>query len=275
MSRTVAASVIMTVYNSGSFLSAAIESIKKQTMTDLEFVIVNDGSTDNTANILAHAQNDPRIKVIASKKLGRARALNLAWNNTKGAFIANLDADDLAEPNRIEKQVNFLQSNPDVGLLGTAWNLFLGNDDQNVRVYNPPLLSRELKNALIRHYPFSHSSTMFTRRALKQVNGYNESYRVCIDYEISTRIACRWEVANLPDILTWKRSNLTSFFSGISAWERYKAVIHIRWMAWSAFSRKINELPYIINGWGILKESMARRLYNFDSRFIRFNSTSK
>jgi glycosyltransferase involved in cell wall biosynthesis len=265
----------MTVYNGGSFLSSAIESIKKQTVTDLEFVIVDDGSTDNTATILAYAQKDPRIKVITSKRLGRARALNIAWNNTKGDFIANLDSDDLAEPDRIEKQIKFLQSNSDVGLLGTAGNLFLANSNQSVRVFRPPLLSRDLKSALIRYYPFLHSSTMFTRRALQQVNGYNENYRVCIDYEISARIACRWEVANLPDILMWKRSNLTSFFSGISAWDRYRAVIRIRWMAWSAFSRKINELPHVVNGWGILKDAVGRHLYNFDSRFIRFNSAAK
>jgi glycosyltransferase involved in cell wall biosynthesis len=275
MGSTVAASVIMTVYNGGTFLSTAIESIRKQTVTDLEFVIVDDGSTDNTANILAHAQKDSRLKVITSKRLGRARALNLAWNTARGDFIANLDSDDLAEPDRIEKQVHFLQRHPEVGLLGTAWNFFLNDDYQNVRVYRPPLSSEELKSALIRYYPFSHSSTMFTRRALAQAHGYNESYHVCLDYEISTRIARCWEIANLSDVLTWKRSNLTSFFSAISAWERYKAVIGIRWMAWSAFSRRLNELPHVINGWGILKEAVGKSLYDLDARSIRLKSEPK
>jgi glycosyltransferase involved in cell wall biosynthesis len=263
------AGVILTVYNGEQFLEQAVTSIRRQTLTSFEFVIVDDGSTDHTPEILARlAKEDSRIKVIISEHQGRAKALNLAWRNTKSQFIANLDVDDLSEPDRLEKQVNFLQENPDIGLLGTAWNRFIDNDAQPFSVVHPPLNSKELKNALPRHYPFIHSSTMFTRRALEEVNGYNENYRVCIDYEISTRIACQCEVANLPDVLTWKRSRLDSFFSRISAWERYQAVVKIRWLAWSTFSRKIYELPYIVNGWNILKQSVGRHIYYFDSRFI-------
>ena len=272
MSQTVVASVIMTVYNGESFLSAAIESIKRQTMPDFEFVIVDDGSTDNTPSILTNTQNDPRVKVITSKRLGRARALNIAWRNTKGEFIANLDADDLAEPDRIQKQVNFLQANPGVGLVGTAWKLFVGNNYQHVRVFHPPLTSEELRSALIRRYPFSHSSTMFTRRVLEQVN---ENYQVCIDYEITTRIACQCEVANLSEVLVWKRSVPTSFFSHIGVWERYKAVVSIRWMAWLAFSRRINELPNVVNGWGILKQALGGRIHRFKSSIIHPKSTAE
>lgn len=266
MSKTVATSVIMTVYNGESFLSAAIESIKQQTLRDFEFVIVDDGSTDHTRNILRHAECDPRIKVITCKRLGRARALNLAWQNTQGEFIANLDADDLAEPERLEKQFHFLRDNPDVGLLGTAWKLFIDKDDQHVKIIHPPLSSGELKRTLIRRYPFSHSSTMFTRHALQDVSGYNENYHVCIDYEISTRVACRFGVANLPDALIWKRSHLTSCFSSISAWERYKAVVRIRWMAWLVFSQNIHELPHVVNGWGIWKQALGRRIYDLEAR---------
>jgi len=275
MNKTVIASVIMTVYNGEAFLSAAIESIKKQTLTELEFVIVNDGSTDTTANILANAKSDPRIKVISSKRLGRARALNLAWHNTTGKFIGNLDADDLAESDRIEKQVHYLQANPSVGLLGSAWNFFVDNDPQRVKVFHPPLSSSELKSALIRRYPFCHSSTMVTRHALEQVSGYNEHYQVCIDYEMATRIACRYEVANLPEVLAWKRSHLSSCFSQISAWERYKAVVKIRWMAWATFSRKIHELPHVMNGWGILRQSIGRGIYGLRSQFIELGTMPK
>jgi glycosyltransferase involved in cell wall biosynthesis len=274
MGSTVAASVIMTVYNGGSFLSASIESIRKQTVTDLEFVIVNDGSTDSTADTLAQAQKDPRIKVIASKRLGRARALNLAWKNTTGEFIANLDADDLAEPNRIEKQLSFLRANPGVGLLGTAWNFFVGDDDRNVKIFRFPLTNSELQSALIRYYPFCHSATMFSRRALQRVNGYNENYRVCLDYEISARIACQYEVANLPDVLAWKRSLATSFFGKISGWERYRAVVKIRWVAWSAFSRRVTELPYVFNGWSIFKQSVGKHVHQFRSRFVQPGTVS-
>jgi len=267
---TTDASVILTVYNGEQFLEHAIASIRRQTLTNFEFVIVDDGSTDRTSNILAQsAKEDSRIRVITSPRQGRAKALNLAWKNTKGQFIANLDADDLSEPARLEKQVDFLLENPEIGLLGTAWKRFSDNDPRPFGVVQPILDSKGLKRALIRHYPFIHSSTMFTRRALDQVNGYNENYRVCIDYEISTRVACQCEVANLPDILTWKRSRMESFFSQISAWERYQTVVKIRWRAWSAFSRKIFELPYVVNGWSIFKQSLGRRIYRYDPNPIR------
>lgn len=262
MIRTVDASVIMTVYNAEPYISAAIESIKNQTVENLEFIIVNDGSTDNTNSILMDARNDPRIKVITTERLGRARSLNIAWRNTQGAYVANLDADDLAELNRIEKQVNFLKSNSDVGLLGTGWKYFVDNHPQQVRVVQPLLLNEELKRALIRRYPFCHSSAMFTRRSLEKVNGYNENYEVCIDYEISTRIACQYEVANLPDILVWKRTRPKTFFSQVSAWKRYRAVVKIRWLAWATFSGKINELPYVFNGWGVLRQALGRERYS-------------
>lgn len=267
MGSTVAASVIMTVYNGETFLSEAIESIKNQTLSELELIIIDDGSTDGTSKLLAEAAQDPRIQVITSPRLGRARALNLAWQRTKGEFIANLDADDLAEPDRLERQVSFLQANPSVGLVGSAWKFFVGIDQQHAKIFRMPLTNEKLRHALIRYYPFCHSATMYSRRALQEVKGYNETYRVCLDYELSARIACRYEIANLPDVLAWKRSVATSFFGQISGWERYWAVLKIRWLAWSFFSRRVDELPHVINGWTILKQSMGKHIYRFRSRF--------
>jgi glycosyltransferase involved in cell wall biosynthesis len=252
-----AASVVMTVYNGERHLRAAIESIRAQTVADLELVIVDDGSTDGTAGILVQARSDPRIRVVTARRIGRPAALNLAWRNARSEFIANLDADDLAEPDRIEKQLGFLSSHSEVGLLGTAWKRFLGDDRGWFITVRPPLTSRELRQALIRRYPFYHSSTMFTRAALEAVGGYNERFRVCLDYEITTRIACRFEVANLPDVLTWQRIHSSQFFSGIKAWDRYRAVLSIRWLAWSTFSRRPGDLLHVANGWPILREYLG------------------
>lgn len=260
MMRDVEMSVIMTVYNGEDYLQDAIDSILAQTYKNFEFVIVDDGSTDGTPLILENARNDLRIKVLTTQRLGRSKALNLAWRNAQGKYIANLDADDMSEPTRLEKQMAFLRSNPNVGLVGTAWKIFDNNDMSRYTTVHPPLTDRELRTALIRRYPFYHSSTTFTRDALEGVGGYNEGYRVAIDYEISARIAACFELANLPDVLTWQRIHENNYFSGISSWRRYVSVIKIRTGVWNKYSRNPIDLIHVYNGWGIFKEFIGSLL---------------
>ena len=100
-----AVTVIMTVYNGEIYLAEAIESVLTQTLSDFEFTIVDDGSDDGTPAILAEAEQDPRVRVIRVGRIGRARALNVAWKNGSAAYVANLDADDRAEPQRLELQL--------------------------------------------------------------------------------------------------------------------------------------------------------------------------
>lgn len=171
-------SVIMTVYNGERYLAQAIESIRQQSLSDFEFVIVDDGSEDRTRQVLAEAQADPRIKVITKTRIGRARALNVAWTQAKGVYIANLDADDLAEPNRLEKQVAFLQKHPEVGLLGTACKI-LDEDTGHDWVLRFPLTDHELRGALVRCNPFEHNSIIIPQAILEEVGGYNEYFSRC------------------------------------------------------------------------------------------------
>ena len=89
-------SVIMTVYNAEQYVKLAIDSILNQTLHNIELVIVDDGSSDGTSKLLAEAKTDPRVRVISKDRIGRGRALNVAWSNARGLYIANLDADDLA-----------------------------------------------------------------------------------------------------------------------------------------------------------------------------------
>ena len=114
-------SVVMPVFNAGDFLVAAIESILKQTYKNFEFVIVDDGSIDNSWKIISKfANKDRRIKILKNKEnLGIAKTMNEAIKKAKGQFIARMDADDIALSKRLEKQVEFLLNNPDTGVLGS------------------------------------------------------------------------------------------------------------------------------------------------------------
>lgn len=113
-------SVVMPVYNSNGFLKGAIESIKKQTYRNFEFIIVNDGSTDKSAQILhSYRKKDKRIKIFKNKRrLGFDKALSLALSKAKGRFIARMDADDISAPDRLKKQLAHLLENPDIVAVG-------------------------------------------------------------------------------------------------------------------------------------------------------------
>src|SRR5439155_4227257 len=117
-------SVVMSVFNGQEFLSETIESVLNQSFQDFEFVIVDDGSTDGTAEILSkYISRDNRIRVLRDGKKGRAAARNEGIGLAKGKYVANIDADDLAMPGRLEEQVAFMERNPEVGVSGGAFEL--------------------------------------------------------------------------------------------------------------------------------------------------------
>jgi len=111
-------SVILPAFNAAAHLGKAIDSILSQSFVDFELIIVNDGSTDTTREVLAQYE-DPRIKVIHQENLGLPKALNKALAVTQSPYIARQDADDISLPTRLEKQVQFLDQNPEYGLIGT------------------------------------------------------------------------------------------------------------------------------------------------------------
>lgn len=240
-------SVIMTVYNGEKYVSQAIHSIRTQSLPDFEFVIVDDGSNDRTPELLAEAQTkDSRLKVILAARLGRAKALNLAWSQAKGLYIANLDADDLAEPERLAKQVDFLRRHPDIGLLGTACRV-LDAKKENERVVVQALADADLRRRLVRQNPFVHSSVMIPRPVLESLGGYNERFPICIDYELWVRLAHKYRLANLPEVLTAKRVHPQAYFQRrILTWEKCKARIMIRWRAWRTLSHSASDLRFVV-----------------------------
>ena len=119
-------SVLMPVHNGGVFLDAAIESILSQTETDLEVVAVENGSTDGSLAVLRrHATRDTRVRVIEAGQVGLVAALNLGLAAATGRYLARMDADDLAEPDRLAVQLAHLRAHPEIGVLGTAYDLSL------------------------------------------------------------------------------------------------------------------------------------------------------
>ena len=240
-------SVIMTVYNGGKHLRDAINSILQQSFQNFEFIIVDDGSTDATPQILSDMSQDTRVKIIATSRVGRARALNLAWQNAQGQFVANLDADDMSELDRLNKQLIFLKEHREVGLLGTSCTQ-IDSTSELIKVNHAMQGNEALQKVLVRTNPFVHSAVMMPYHVLKDLGGYNESFRKCIDYEMWVRIAQKYQVENLPDVLTIKRVHGDAYFRHhLPPQEQYKAHLRIRWKAWLSFSRSLTDLKYVFS----------------------------
>lgn len=214
-------SVLMSVHNGERFVRDAVLSLLAQTYHDFELLIVDDASTDGTHNILEElAAQDQRIRVLTnSTNLGLTRSLNVALRETNSELVARMDADDIALPHRLEKQVTFLESHPGVGIVGT-WYQFIDGAGRIVGEQHPPIQDAELHRALIRSNPFLHSSVMLRWDLLDHVHGYDERCRRAQDYDLWMRCAPLTKLANLPEVLLQKR-----FTTGMISYTREREQI--------------------------------------------------
>jgi len=199
-------SVAMSVYNGAQHTREAVESILKQTFEDFEFLIIDDASTDATPQILReYAFADKRVQIIKNQQnLGLTRSLNKALAQAKGEYIARMDADDVALPERLARQIQWMESNPRGDLLGTAY-YEVNDQGEIIGSVRFPLRDDILKKHLIRYNPFLHASVMIRKRIIDEVGMYDENIQRAQDYDLWFRIAKISELGNLPDCLMKRR----------------------------------------------------------------------
>lgn len=199
-------SVLLPVYNAGAYLAEAIESILSQTYRNFELIIINDGSTDDSATIIDR-YNDPRILSIQQLNQGLAATLNRAINIASGIYLARQDADDFSYATRLEKQVKFLESNPDYGLVGT-WSEIFEEYSKTEREHRHPTENISLCFNLLFDCYFVHSSVMLRKSVFDTVGLYSvEQSRQPEDFELWSRVLKNgsFKFANLPEILVCYR----------------------------------------------------------------------
>jgi glycosyltransferase involved in cell wall biosynthesis len=205
-------SVIIPVYNGEETITATINSILAQSERDLEVIAIDDGSTDGTLAAL-EAIRDDRLVVVQRKHGGIVKALNAGIEVSRGAYIARIDAGDIAEPTRLRKQVDFLERVPEVGLLGT-W-AFVVDEAGRMRVKKMPETDAAIRNAFFFICPFIHPSTMFRREVLERAGWYDEREDGSLglgweDYELWMRMLSVTKGYNLPEALvTVRRSKMS------------------------------------------------------------------
>ena len=195
-------SVLMPVYNGARYLSEAIESVLNQTFSDFEFLIVNDGSIDNSAEVIEkYAKKDSRIRLIDNaKEKGVVGALNTGIEKAQGEYIARMDSDDISLPERFEKQVSFMELNPDVCVCGTWVELF-GNHNGDVWKLETDFGS--IKSTMLFCGAVAHPTVMMRKKTILDGNFfYDNDYRHAEDYELWVRMAkAEKKIVNIPEIL--------------------------------------------------------------------------
>lgn len=198
-------SVLMPTHNAAAFVAASVASLFAQTFRDFELVIVDDGSTDTTLDILAGIE-DPRLTVIASpENLGPVHARNRAFAQARGRYIAALDADDLCHPDRFARQVAYLDSHPDVVLVSTAASVIEGDRirfDPMVRRTSPALIDW----LLLTRNPLIWSSAMFRADAAHRLSPFTRpERRYAEDFDLYHRLRPFGAIARIDeDLVTYR-----------------------------------------------------------------------
>ncbi|MFL6240306.1 MAG: glycosyltransferase family 2 protein [Actinomycetes bacterium] len=239
-------SVVMTVYNGERYISDAIESIQQQSLRDFELIVVNDGSTDQTTGILA-ALDDPRVHVIQRPHVGRVPALNEALSRCRAPYVANLDADDVALPGRLEWTTEFLDAHPDTVAIGSGWEPYVQSPSRAPR--RLPRSDRAIRWSFLLRNPMFNSSVTYRTDALRAIGGFSMAYADRLhDADAVLRIASHGRLRNLDQALSARRLHELQHFARVDAGRRAALHAQMRWRAASllGFPPYLRPLAYTV-----------------------------
>jgi glycosyltransferase involved in cell wall biosynthesis len=192
-------SVVMSVYNGEKHLRESIDSILNQTFTDFEFIIINDGSTDHTKQIL-ESYSDPRIRLFHQKNIGLTKSLNRGLNVANGEYIARQDADDISLPNRLEIQLQSMRSNRSLVLVGSFVHV-INSHGRKLHLIKYPTHSDQIRDSLLERSCFCHGSVIFDKGLVNRLGGYCEEFKYAQDYDLWLRVSEHAEVSNIASPL--------------------------------------------------------------------------
>ena len=204
MTRSVNISVIIPVFNRAAYISESIKSILSQTLEDFELIIVNDGSTDETVEVVEQF-DDPRIRLIHHEEnRGISQARNTGLQHVQGEYIAWLDSDDYAYPDRLAKQSSYLKDHPQIAMVGSCAGL-RGPEGERLKGYRiPPFSYGDICAWLLFRSAFQQSS-IFGRSDILTRYPYRIELPVCEDFDVFVRIARQHQVCNQPYVLIDRR----------------------------------------------------------------------
>ncbi|AYJ86789.1 glycosyltransferase [Sphingomonas paeninsulae] len=231
--------VTMSVFNDAAYLSLAIESILTQTFEDFEFLIVNDGSTDDSGMIIDRfAKQDRRIRAIHQANHGLIYSLNLMIAQARAPLIGRMDGDDIALPTRFDQQVAYLDAHPEIGVLGTGADTIDERGRPGLRrfdnVTDPDAVVADLKNGP----PLCHPSVVMRRDVVRSVGGYHAAFLHCEDYDLWLRLSEVTRLTSLPERLILYRQSASQVSNRHALTQQIGAAV-----AWEAHVERIAKRP--------------------------------
>ena len=197
----------MAVFNAEDHLYESIKSIINQSFRDYELIIINDGSTDDSLNIInKFKKNDNRIKIFNQKNIGLTKSLNIAARKAKGEYILRQDADDYSDPKRFKKQIDYLIKNNLVALGSNCTNLY----DNNIKTIWGYFNDHEIKKIVYLRPPFAHGTAIFRKDIFDKVGMYNEKYYTSQDLDLWIKISKYGKISMLKERLVFRYINKKS-----------------------------------------------------------------
>lgn len=267
--------VLMPVYNGEKYLGGAIESILDQTFSDFEFLIIDDGSTDNSLKIIKSFE-DERIRTVRNNKnLKLAKTLNKGIHLAKGEYIIRMDCDDISLPERLSRQVSFMEENPEVGASG-SWVELIGDNAGKIWDFvpgNPDILRCLL---LFSNYIF-HPTVIIRKKLLKKYDlYYDETFSTSQDYDLWCRISQHSNISNLEEVLLYYREHPDKI-SQISIKDQIKNANLIRKRQVLRFNAEISREEFEIHNKIGLQKFVSTRSFIIDSNkwLIKLNELNK
>ena len=239
-------SVLMPVYNAERYLRAAVDSVLAQSYPRFELVMVDDGSTDASWRIVQdYAERDARVKALRNERnlrvvKARNRAFTVADPSSK--YFAIMDSDDVCVPDRLEREVQFLEGHPDHGLVG-GHTIIIDDQGVEVGIRRYPCAHEHIMQVITRYNPIAQPGVMIRRSALEQIGDYDERYPGCEDYDLWLRMAEHFKLANLDaPTLKYRISATQGKRTRLKESLRYTIDIQRRWLFHREFFRPYNVL---------------------------------
>ena len=200
-------SVITVTYNREAFIREAIDSIRAQSFTDWELIVVDDASTDNTRQIVdMYIATDTRIRYYRNEKnLGIAKTRNKGLELARGQYIAPLDSDDIwLDANKLKKQVEFLDINKDYCMLGGGI-MRIDAESKPIQKILYPVYDSLIRKIILQFNPFPQSTLLYRKDVALACGGYSENYKICDDYDLWLKMGLKSKFTNIPQVLAGYR----------------------------------------------------------------------
>jgi len=221
-----AISVVLPTYNAARYVAEAVASVLAQDFSDFELLLIDDGSTDDTALVVSQFANDLRVRLLRNERnMGLITTLSRAYAECRAPLIARMDSDDICASDRFSRQVAYLDSHPAVGIVGGAIRFF-GNVAPNV--FSFPTRHADIHPAMLFYCPLAHPALMFRRELLDQgLIRYDDAFRHAEDYHLWSRLLLKVKAANLPEVVLNYRLHAQQVSSDSSD-KQYAASLRVR-----------------------------------------------